>query len=141
MANEEVLTVPEVAKRLRISEFSVRNYLRAGRLRGYRPGGTRAGWRVPATELQRFIKGAEEEAKTAREREQFYLLPERAGYRLGQEDIEAETHSAARADEQWNAIAHRILSRMVGTVNPDAVRADFLRGYMRAEETTEEPEH
>jgi excisionase family DNA binding protein len=59
MADEEVLTVPEVAKRLRLSEYSVRNYLRAGRLRGYRPGGTRAGWRIPMSELQRFIAEAQ----------------------------------------------------------------------------------
>jgi excisionase family DNA binding protein len=59
MTGEEVLTVPEVAQRLRVSEYSVRSLLRNGRLRGYRPGGTKTGWRVRASEVQRFIADAE----------------------------------------------------------------------------------
>jgi excisionase family DNA binding protein len=59
MMADEVLTVAEVASRLRVSEYSVRNWLRAGRLRGYRPGGTKAGWRVRISDLERFIAEAE----------------------------------------------------------------------------------
>jgi len=55
MAQEQVLTVPEVAQRLRVTEQSVRNWLRERRLHGYRPGGTKAGWRVEESELARFI--------------------------------------------------------------------------------------
>jgi excisionase family DNA binding protein len=55
MTQERYLTVSEVAERLRVSEFTVRNWLRAGKLRGYRPGGTKAGWRVTEDDLQRFV--------------------------------------------------------------------------------------
>jgi excisionase family DNA binding protein len=58
MADEEVLTVPEVAQRLRVTEGSVREWLRTGRLRGFRPGGTKAGWRVPRSSLQAFIEAS-----------------------------------------------------------------------------------
>ena len=65
MVDEDVLTVPEVAQRLRLSEDTVRIWLRSGRLRGFRPGGTKAGWRVRASDMKRFITDAEgiEEAK------------------------------------------------------------------------------
>jgi excisionase family DNA binding protein len=53
-----LLTTREVAARLNVSEYTVRDYLRAGRLRGIRPGGTKAGWRVSETELARFIRDA-----------------------------------------------------------------------------------
>jgi hypothetical protein len=33
----------------------VRRWLRLGKLRGFRPGGTKLGYRVPEDELQRFI--------------------------------------------------------------------------------------
>ena len=56
MVEEVLLTVPEVAERLRVSEDTVREWLRKKRLRGYRPGGTKAGWRVRASDLQRFIE-------------------------------------------------------------------------------------
>jgi excisionase family DNA binding protein len=51
----QLLTVPEVAQRLRASEWTVREWLRLGRLKGSRPGGTRLGWRIPEPELERFI--------------------------------------------------------------------------------------
>jgi excisionase family DNA binding protein len=54
--NERLLTVREVAERLRSSPETVRRWLRRGRLRGFRPGGTKLGYRVPESELQRFIK-------------------------------------------------------------------------------------
>ncbi len=55
MADEQVLTVPEVAERLRVSTATVTNWLREGRLRGYRIGGTKAGWRIESEDLERFI--------------------------------------------------------------------------------------
>ena len=63
MTSDELLTVPEVARRLRVTEQSIRNWLREGRLRGYRPGGTKAGWRIRTTELERFL--AEREGRAA----------------------------------------------------------------------------
>jgi excisionase family DNA binding protein len=55
MADSGTLTVPEVAARLRVSEWTAREWLRTGRLRGYRPGGPRAGWRVREQDLDAFI--------------------------------------------------------------------------------------
>ncbi len=55
MASERFLTVNEVAEQLRVSEFTVRNWLRSGRLEGYRPGGRKAGWRIRASDVDRFL--------------------------------------------------------------------------------------
>lgn len=55
MADDQVLTVPEVADRLRVSTATVTSWLRDGRLRGYRIGGTKAGWRIEESDLDRFI--------------------------------------------------------------------------------------
>jgi excisionase family DNA binding protein len=51
----ELLKVEDVAARLKVNPETVRVWLRQGRLRGSRPGGTRMGWRVPEAELRRFI--------------------------------------------------------------------------------------
>jgi excisionase family DNA binding protein len=50
---DELLTVAEVAARLRINVETVRRWLRQGKLKGVRMGG-RAGYRIPATELRQF---------------------------------------------------------------------------------------
>ena len=55
MADEQVYKVEEVADRLRVSAATVTNWLREGRLRGYRLGGTKAGWRIEHEDLERFI--------------------------------------------------------------------------------------
>ena len=55
MNEQRLLTVREVAERLRSSPETVRRWLRQGKLRGFRPGGTKLGYRVPESELQRFI--------------------------------------------------------------------------------------
>lgn len=54
----ELLTVTEVAERVRVSPELVRRWLRQGRLRGVRLGGTRLGWRIPEAELDRFLVAA-----------------------------------------------------------------------------------
>ena len=55
MNEQRLLTVREVAERLRSSHETVRRWLRQGKLRGFRPGGTKLGYRVAESELQRFI--------------------------------------------------------------------------------------
>ena len=55
MSEQRLLTVREVAERIRSSPETVRRWLRQGKLRGFRPGGTKLGYRVPEGELQRFI--------------------------------------------------------------------------------------
>jgi excisionase family DNA binding protein len=60
MNEQRLLTVREVAERLRSSPETVRRWLRQGKLRGFRPGGTKLGYRVPESELQRFLHVAGE---------------------------------------------------------------------------------
>ncbi len=55
MSEQRLLTVREVAERIRSSPETVRRWLRQGKLRGFRPGGTKLGYRVPEGELQRFL--------------------------------------------------------------------------------------
>jgi excisionase family DNA binding protein len=55
MVGEELLTVKQVAERLKIHEETVRVWLRQGKLRGRRIS-DRMGWRVAASELDRFIR-------------------------------------------------------------------------------------
>ncbi len=62
MAEERLLTVREVAERIRSSPETVRRWLRQGRLRGFRPGGTKLGYRVLESDLQRFLSGSDESA-------------------------------------------------------------------------------
>jgi len=61
MNDQRLLTVREVAERLRSSPETVRRWLRQGKLRGFRPGGTKLGYRVPESELQRFLRAAGED--------------------------------------------------------------------------------
>jgi excisionase family DNA binding protein len=60
--DDRFLTVPEVAERVRVAPETVRRWLRSGRLRGVLPGGTKSGWRIPESELRRFLSGAEKAA-------------------------------------------------------------------------------
>ena len=55
MADKRLFTVAQVAERLQVSERTVLNWLRAGRLQGYRLGGTKAGWRIEEPDLDQFI--------------------------------------------------------------------------------------
>lgn len=52
----DVLTVKQVAAAMQVRPETVLRWLKSGQLRGFRPGGTRAGWRIPAEELER-LKG------------------------------------------------------------------------------------
>ena len=58
------LTVEQVAQRLQVHPETVRRWLREGRMRGHRLG-PRAPYRIPATEVERFLasqNGDEEKA-------------------------------------------------------------------------------
>jgi excisionase family DNA binding protein len=57
---ERLLTVREVAERIRSSPQTVRRWLRQGRLHGFLPGGTKLGYRVPESELKRFLAESDE---------------------------------------------------------------------------------
>ena len=51
----ELLTVSEVASRLKAHPETVRKWLKSGRLQGVKPAGSKFGWRVPASEVDRFL--------------------------------------------------------------------------------------
>jgi excisionase family DNA binding protein len=53
---DKLLTVAEVAERLRVHPESVRRWLRAKRIRGVMMGGKRGGYRIPASELARLLE-------------------------------------------------------------------------------------
>ena len=55
MLSEEFLTVTEVAAKLKISPYTVRRWLRDGKLKGKMMGGDRGGYRVSASEVNRFM--------------------------------------------------------------------------------------
>jgi excisionase family DNA binding protein len=50
-----MLTVREVAERVRTTPATVRRWLREGKLRGVLPGGTKLGYRIPESEVDRFL--------------------------------------------------------------------------------------
>lgn len=52
---DDLLTVPDVAARLKVGEETVREWLRTDQLRGYNFGG-RTGWRIPADEVTQLLK-------------------------------------------------------------------------------------
>jgi len=56
--DQELLAVPDVAVRLKVTQETVRHWLRTQRINGYNLGG-RAGWRIPAGEVRRLLIGAE----------------------------------------------------------------------------------
>jgi excisionase family DNA binding protein len=58
MTDDRLLTVKDVADRLRLSVFGVRELLKSGQLRGFMLGGARAGWRVTEDDLRAFIDAA-----------------------------------------------------------------------------------
>ena len=56
MTGERMLTVREVSERLNVPEATIRRWLRDGRLRGARLGGTRLGYRIAESDVERFVE-------------------------------------------------------------------------------------
>lgn len=54
-----MLKVSQVAEQLQVHPDTIKRWLRDGRLKGFRPGGNRAGWRVRESELARFVQERE----------------------------------------------------------------------------------
>jgi excisionase family DNA binding protein len=64
MEGEQLLTVKEVAERLRANPQTVRRWLRDGKLKGVMPGGEKLGYRIPASEVTRLLSGGAPEGKS-----------------------------------------------------------------------------
>jgi len=58
---ETLYTVREVAAKLRVTEESVKRWLRSGKLSGFRPGGPKAGWRIPSSAVDALVRGRDVE--------------------------------------------------------------------------------
>lgn len=56
IAREEWLTVPDVAKRLIVSEETVRRWIRSGALPVLDLGGPKVGYRIREADLESFLK-------------------------------------------------------------------------------------
>lgn len=53
--DERLLTVREAAAWIRVSEDTIRRWLKIGELRGKRLSGNNAGWRVSVGEIRAFL--------------------------------------------------------------------------------------
>jgi excisionase family DNA binding protein len=63
---DRLLTVPEVADRLRLSQETIRRMLRNDRLQGFRLGADNAGWRISERDLAAFIRSRRETTEERR---------------------------------------------------------------------------
>jgi excisionase family DNA binding protein len=54
---ERVLKVPEAAEQLRVPAATVRRWIREGKLRATMLGGTKTGYRIPESEIDRLLRG------------------------------------------------------------------------------------
>ncbi len=61
MTADEILTVEDVADRLKVKPYTIKAWLRSGRLRGFRLGGPKSEWRIRSSALEQYI--AEQEAQ------------------------------------------------------------------------------
>lgn len=56
MDGQKMLTVKQAAEHLQVGVVTVQRWLRSGKIEGVRLGGTRAGWRIPESEVVRLLK-------------------------------------------------------------------------------------
>lgn len=56
---ERMYTVKDAAIRLGAKEETIRRWLRAGKIKGTMPGGQKLGYRIPASEVERVLRGVE----------------------------------------------------------------------------------
>ncbi len=57
MQAERWTTVDEEATRLSVHPETIRRWLKAGRIRGAKPGGHKLGWRIAPGEVERVLRG------------------------------------------------------------------------------------
>ncbi len=56
---ERMYTVKEAATRLGATEETIRRWLRVGKIKGAMPGGQKLGYRIPASEVERVLRGGQ----------------------------------------------------------------------------------
>ena len=56
----QILTIPEVAKQLRLSTNTIRKFLNDGRLKGVRTGQYGGKWRISQRAVDEFVNGSDE---------------------------------------------------------------------------------
>lgn len=61
--NDDLVTVPEAATRLRVDQETIRRWLRSGRLQGINLGPGKGRWRIRAAELDRFLIEREQQSR------------------------------------------------------------------------------
>jgi excisionase family DNA binding protein len=54
---ERFMTVKDAAERLGVTVNTVRRWVKDGRLRGNMPGGQKAGYRIPESDVERLLRG------------------------------------------------------------------------------------
>ena len=62
---QHMLTVKEAAERLRTTETTIRRWIRAGKLRGRMPGGTKLGYLIVESDVLRLLPGSQGRAGNA----------------------------------------------------------------------------
>jgi excisionase family DNA binding protein len=65
VAEDRMLTVPEAAEMLRANPYTIRRWLREGRIKGVMPGGMKLGYRIPESEVRRLLEHGGGESKKA----------------------------------------------------------------------------
>lgn len=61
MSNERILTVKQVAELFDVRKETVLRWIKVGRLRGVMVGGTKVGYRIAASEVDRVMRGEDED--------------------------------------------------------------------------------
>jgi excisionase family DNA binding protein len=61
---DRLMNVPEVAARLGVKDATVREWLKTGRLKGFRLGGARLGWKVRESDVDAFIRDLDSDEGT-----------------------------------------------------------------------------
>jgi len=65
VSDDELLTVNDVARQLKLHPETVRRWIRSGKLRAISLGSDRAGLRIRASEIQRLLGGDDHRLKRA----------------------------------------------------------------------------
>jgi excisionase family DNA binding protein len=57
MSDERLLTVKQVAEQFGVRKETVLRWIKTGRIRGVMVGGTKVGYRIAASEVDRVVRG------------------------------------------------------------------------------------